>query len=184
MGTQQPGVLAFTVPATPRRFGWLFWTLCTLSIGLTLFLTRELIGEIRAKSWPQVPCSILRSRLAYTSSNPRQAMPDILYFYEFQGESYQSSQICPSASARPAGWTASSQLLAMYATGSSNTCYVNPKSPKEAVLKAEPAYLLPVLGMTPLLIWLLAERGLLCGLGGRRQVALQKMATQSQIRGG
>jgi hypothetical protein len=87
-----------------------------------------------ARSWAQVPCEIVSSRVKTNSSSDGDTYSvDIVYRYTYQGHPYTSNRyhfITGSSS----GYQGKAEVVNRFPPGKQTTCFVNPGTPVDAVL--------------------------------------------------
>ncbi|OYW73865.1 MAG: hypothetical protein B7Z37_19955 [Verrucomicrobia bacterium 12-59-8] len=90
------------------------------------------------RHWSQVPCRILSSRLVSERPTPHSDPAhrvEVRYEYEFNGVKRSSTRIRQVESAPTLHLDVARQKQQNYPTGSTQTCFVNPAAPDEAVLQ-------------------------------------------------
>ena len=90
--------------------------------------------------WKETPCYILEAEIRERRIGPEVPTDyrfGVLFGYDFDGEAYSSEDY----DLRGNAWVKDAQrisgLIVKYPAGSQQTCWVNPKDPKMAVLKKE-----------------------------------------------
>ncbi len=139
----------------------IFTVLLLVGLGLTGPLIVKPIGKsTAAKNWPETPCKIIWSRvLTHEGDDSDTYSVDIFYEYEFEGQSHRSNRysfIGGSSSGRDS----KKAITKLYPRGSTQTCYVNPEQPLEAVLKRDLGFGI-LLGLIPLILSLIGIGGLI-----------------------
>ena len=138
----------------------IFTILLLVGIGLTGPLIVKPIGKATAaKTWPETPCKIIWSRVqTHEGDDGDTYSVDIFYEYEFEGQTHRSNRygfIGGSSS----GYDSKKAITQQYPRGSTQSCYVNPGQPLEAVLKPDLG-LGVLLGLVPLILVLIGAGGL------------------------
>lgn len=90
------------------------------------------------RSWTQVPCRIVSSRVATERPTPNSSPAhrvDLRYEYEFQGVKHTGSHIRQVAAAPTQHLENALRKQQDYPPGAGRTCFVNPASPADAVLE-------------------------------------------------
>lgn len=95
------------------------------------FLVRPVFDSVAWQGWKETPCAVIASHLITQSGPPPTSYrPDVLYEYQFDGQTYRSNRYGAEGLSGTAGVGEQQRLPAGMAT----VCYVNPKDPYEAVL--------------------------------------------------
>ncbi len=126
------------------------WTIPTVS------------NAVASKSWPQVPCQILSSRVErHSDSDGTTYSVDIVYSYQIDGREYKSDRY-DLLGGSSSGRSSKQRIVDQYPKGSQAVCFVSPDDPTQAVLSPgfKPIYLISFL---PVLFGLIGA-GLLVGL--------------------
>ncbi|HEY0075376.1 MAG TPA: DUF3592 domain-containing protein [Abditibacteriaceae bacterium] len=96
-----------------------------------------------AQSWTQTPCVIKESvvvRGLGKSSTKHSAKPvyslTLAYEYQFGGKAYRGTTYSFDAT-KLEGWRETAAFARSFPVGAATTCWVNPNSPAEAVLKRD-----------------------------------------------
>lgn len=115
--------------------------LLVLSGGVFTWLLGKSFGRAREMDqWQKVDCLILESQIRERKIGP--AVPSdyrfgLLFGYEFEGEPYSSENFDLRGNAWVKERARIQVLAANFPAGSPQSCWVNPKNPKQAVLKKE-----------------------------------------------
>ncbi len=126
---------------------------------LTYMFARGIVPGLRTHLWRESSCRIVESRVAQGPSGSR-SHPfrfEVLYRYEFGGQTYESRVYTP-------GYTGSDQVSEAqspadrYPPGSSALCYVDPAAPQNACLE-RPSQWIALVVLLPLIF-------VAVGLGG------------------
>jgi len=106
------------------------------AIGYYLFL-RPWLESRAAQAWVQTPCWVVsRGLKTHTGGNKATYSPEIVYTYQFNGQSYQSDQYdFTQGSSSDSTWAKAA--IAQYRPRSAAVCYVNPLQPSQAVLSRD-----------------------------------------------
>ncbi len=140
-------------------------------IGGALFVFIGLLPWLRlwrAQTWPATPCLVISSTVrSQTSDDGTTYRVDILYEYRFGGQTLRSNRY-DFANWSSSGYRRKKAIVDGYPKGSEAMCYVDPRSPGEAVLERgyRPAYLI---GLFPLLFLVAGAAAWHVGLKQRRQ---------------
>ncbi|HEV7672135.1 MAG TPA: DUF3592 domain-containing protein [Thermoanaerobaculia bacterium] len=103
-------------------------------IGLLPFLGRPVIQVIGARSWPEVPCTILESGVkSHEGSDSTTYSVAVRYEYEVDGRLYRSDRY-RFMGGSSSGYDGKAEVVAGLPVGSKKVCYVDPKDPSRAVL--------------------------------------------------
>ncbi|MCB0333956.1 MAG: DUF3592 domain-containing protein, partial [Bdellovibrionales bacterium] len=105
-----------------------------LALGLFFFymLGLEVISRASVFSWEKTQCHIQSSSIGQQSGD-KQHVLRVKYSYEYKGVRYESDRFSMDDPEYDK-YSKASQAIAPYEQGSTTDCYVNPKSPSEAVL--------------------------------------------------
>ncbi len=90
------------------------------------------------RTWPQVPCRILSSRIVSERPTPHSDPAhrvEVRYEYELNGVKHSSTRIRQVESAPTLHLDDARQKQQLYPTGTTQACWVNPAAPDEAVLQ-------------------------------------------------
>jgi hypothetical protein len=93
--------------------------------------------QLRAsRAWPETPCTILQVGVVTetTHQGGRFFKPQVVYQYDFAGETHKSSQLDFSAD-MDFNYAQIRKLVRIYYVGQSTTCFVNPAQPGQSVLR-------------------------------------------------
>jgi len=125
-------------PASPvqRIFVGLFFSVFLAMGGAFFYFTvlQPFFQSTAARHWVETPCRVLSSEVKYHSgSKGGTYSEEIAYAYQVDGREYHSDryQFLRFSSS---GRQAKANVVAKYPRGRQAVCYVNPKSPSEAVL--------------------------------------------------
>jgi Protein of unknown function (DUF3592) len=117
-------VMALTLITAGSFFAWRMW----LSYQKTAV----------SRSWIPLPCHIDSSRIISERQTPHSTLThrvEILYSYDLASQHYVSSRIRHVEAAPTAHLDKVQPLQQEYPPGTTQTCYVNPAAPHEAVLQ-------------------------------------------------
>jgi hypothetical protein len=137
-------------------FSIFFWLFALLSLGTLVFGARELIESFQSRSWPRVPCRIVRSKIE--SRNDGHYSPSIEFRYVVNGQMHRSHLLSLSGQVWSTDYNAVAAQVAKYPAGSTNNCIVNPKDPERAFLEPSVSYAALVLAPAFMFIWAIYER--------------------------
>lgn len=105
-----------------------------VGVALLPLLGRPVLQALLARSWQEVPCTILYSGVREsTGSDSTTYKVEVFFEYEVDGKAYRSSRhrfLGGSSS----GYAAKAAVVAELPVGSRKVCYVDPKNPARAVL--------------------------------------------------
>jgi hypothetical protein len=115
-----------------RCFFLLFFLIgAALSYG---FFIKPIWKIVQAKSWPAVPCTIIRSEVkTHSDSDGDTHSVDIHYRYEIAGEVFDANRY-HFFGGSSSGYREKRAIADRYEPGSQATCFVNPHDPLDAVL--------------------------------------------------
>lgn len=138
----------------------LFGAFFVIGLVLSYFLLyRPISKSISARSWAEVQCTIIDSRVQrHESDDGSTYSVDILYSYEFGGREYRSNRY-EFIGGSSSGYDGKREVVDRYSRGSRQVCYVNPANPSESVLKRDLG-LKMLLGLIPLVFLLIGGGGL------------------------
>lgn len=99
------------------------------------FSVQPLLLAYEARSWQAVPCTILASEVGTHrgSKGSKTYSIDIKYRYEIQNQTYEGDDY-NFFTGSSSGYDSKAAIVEKYPPGSAQTCYVNPRDPREAVL--------------------------------------------------
>lgn len=103
------------------------------------FFTVGPLGDwLSAQDWVETPCTILQSEVGvHTSSDDGATYSiDIVYEYTWEGATYQSDRY-NFMGGSSSGRRGKESVVGQYPAGSTRVCFVDPRSPEEAVLNRE-----------------------------------------------
>jgi hypothetical protein len=93
------------------------------------------------RSWPELPCTILSSRIEERRHDPF-AQPEyrhaVVFAYEWQGAMRTGSLLSRRGNPWYANGSKAEKSVARFPQGMQTTCRVNPRDPDAAVLKPDP----------------------------------------------
>src|SRR3954452_3793178 len=120
-------------------FGRLFFSLFCLAffaMGLFFFsmIGRDVAGRCATYRWPLVPCVIRSSRVLTDDRSEKPYRLIVEYEYGFNGRDYVSRR-AQLTDVRSGSYGEVLKLATKYPPESHANCYVNPKTPAEAVLQ-------------------------------------------------
>jgi len=85
--------------------------------------------------WVPTPCVVVSSKVgSHSDSDGTTYSVDILYRYTFGGREYRCDRY-DAMGGSSSGYSGKQRIVARYPAGAESTCYVNPASPAEALLK-------------------------------------------------
>jgi hypothetical protein len=127
---------------------------------------RPIARTISAESWITTPCQVLRAEVrSHDGDDGTTYSVYILYQYEFNSQTYKSDRY-EFVGGSSSGYQGKARIVEQYRTAPQPVCYVNPKSPSEAVLqRGFHAKLL--LALFPLPFLLIGVGGLIGTLRGK-----------------
>lgn len=103
-------------------------------LGTLPFLGRPVVQAIGARSWPEVPCTILESRVeSHSGDESTTYSVEVRYEYEVDGRLYRSDRY-RFMGGSSSGYDGKAEVVAGLPTGSRKICFVDPKDPSRAVL--------------------------------------------------
>jgi len=104
--------------------------------GAMYWLTiRPIAKTLDARNWTQTPCKVLSARVqSHRGDDSTTYSVDILYEYTFEGRTYKSNRYS-FVGGSSSGRSGKAEVVNSYKKAKNPVCYVNPKSPSEAVLK-------------------------------------------------
>lgn len=123
-------------PANSKGCVLLFGGLFVVAGAAVLFLwyLPELTKSISSTKWAETPCTVLSSRVKTHSGDSITYSVDIFYAYQFEGRDYKSNRYGLFGGSS-SGYRGKAAVVARYPAGSKAVCYVDPKNPRDAVLK-------------------------------------------------
>lgn len=99
------------------------------------FLIRPTFRILSARSWTQIPCTILSSEVkTHDNSEGDTYSVAITYRYTFGGNEYQSSRY-DFFGGSSSGYGAKQAIVSRHPPGSVRSCFVDPDNPPQAVLE-------------------------------------------------
>lgn len=114
--------------------GLFFGVFLFAGIGLGWFLIRPVAQAVGARSWREVPCTILESSVkSHDGSDSTTYSVAVLYEYEVDGRLYRSDRY-RFLGGSSSGYDGKAEVVAGLPAGSRKVCYVDPKDPSRAVL--------------------------------------------------
>jgi nitrate reductase NapE component len=117
-------------------FGLLF-----VAVGVAVLVPMTLLPSIRlaiSMAWTETPCAIVGSQLrSWSTDDGTSYRADVLYQYSAGGREWLSNttHFFPYINS---GHTGARELLNRYPSGSSTTCWVDPRDPSRSVLERQP----------------------------------------------
>lgn len=139
-----------------------------LAIGLVSFWLmgmRPWLNLVAARSWEQVPCTVLESHVDESSDSDGTTYKVVVFFsYRHGGQDYRSNRY-NFLDFYSGGYDRKAETVASYPPGKRTFCYVDPENPAEAVLVRDfsGGYLI---GLIPLIFVAVGGGGLIFALGG------------------
>ncbi|MBI5363533.1 MAG: DUF3592 domain-containing protein [Planctomycetes bacterium] len=116
---------------------------------LVLGVVYPLLRERAARSWEQVPCTIVTSELrSSTRKGHTKYRPAITFRYEYAGATYTSNDFALTGW-ETSGGSSARDIVANHNPGSAAKCFVDPTDPTDAVMvrDIEPIWLPLVLSL-------------------------------------
>jgi|GEM_PF-746573 len=115
-------------------FGGVF---AVAGVGMLIFMTiLPLWRTAIAQTWNQVPCVVERSELLrFEGDDGPTYRIDILYTYDFAGQTYGSNRYSFASIGSSSGHKGKQKVLNQYSVGHQTACYVDPGDPTNAVLE-------------------------------------------------
>lgn len=93
-----------------------------------------LLRERAARSWEQVPCTIVTSELHKSTRKGKTSYrPAITFRYEYAGTTYTSDDFALTGW-QTSGGSSARDIVANHNPGSAAQCYVDPEDPTDAVI--------------------------------------------------
>ena len=140
---------------------------------------QPILRNLDSKSWEEVPCRIVSSRVeSHSSSDGTTYSVEITYTYNWRGRSYTSDRY-HFADMSSGGRTGKERVVSRYPAGAERVCYVDPDHPSEAILSRDlgwiPFFVIPFGG-----IFALVGLGLMAGA----VMAKGGLGSRSRDRGG
>jgi hypothetical protein len=158
--------------AVAGRFGLGCFFLIFLGVGLGTawpFLVAPLIEKSGADRWKATPCTILESRVdSSTSKGSTTYRVAVRYEYEVHGRKYVSERYGFMGSVYSSGRESKEAVVRSLPSGSTSVCYVNPRSPGQAVLDRSLSSDF-VIGIVPLAFTLVGAIGLVFAVRAGRK---------------
>jgi hypothetical protein len=145
------------LPRSPFR--GFFWIALLGFLAMAGFGIQEIVTEMRAGRWPQVPCEIQCSGV---SEQSRGGSPGFIvtvrYTYQWEGRIYISDHIRIKPELIHSSVADAEARAAKFPKGARLQCHVNPANPREAILECSPDYVALAISPFLLVIWALYER--------------------------
>lgn len=127
-------------------------------VGLYFFGILPVYRLIRAQSWQEVPCEVVGSDVAVSSSSDGDTYRvDITFAYRYNGQRYESDRYNFSTG-YSSGYEGKKKVVDAYPVGTETVCYVDANDPSRAVLNRQPGLYL-LLGLFPLPFFLVGVFG-------------------------
>ncbi|HEV7668846.1 MAG TPA: DUF3592 domain-containing protein [Thermoanaerobaculia bacterium] len=105
-----------------------------VGLGLSVFFGRPVLRTIAARSWPEVPCTILYSAVrSHSGDDSTTYSVEAVYEYEIGGRRYKSSRY-RFLGGSTSGYEGKAAVVARLPVGSRAFCFVDPKDSYNAVL--------------------------------------------------
>lgn len=148
--------------------GLFFTVFLVAGLGVLGFLSLGPVFQaFQARSWDQVPCTVLSSQVARSSSGDGDTYSvDIVYEYEIWGQRYQGDRydFVPGSSS---GYEGKAEVVARHPPGSRHTCRVHPEEATRSVFSTDlhGGYFFGLLGLPFFLVgagglwWVVAASG-------------------------
>jgi hypothetical protein len=157
--------------ASPRSpFRGFFWIALLGFLAMAGIGIQEIVTELRAGCWPQVPCEILRSGVAAQDrSGSSRFVATVLYSYRWQGHTYVSDKIGFHPELSHSDVADAEARAAKFPKGARLQCHVNPANPRETILESRLDFMPLLLSPFLLVIWALYERVALADWFERRR---------------
>jgi len=103
-------------------------------LGFTAFFVWPAVRVIQARSWSEVPCEILESRVAsHAGEDGSTYSVEVLYRYRVDGREYTSDRY-RFLGGSSSGYEGKARAVERIPSGTRTVCYVDPADPTEAVL--------------------------------------------------
>jgi len=152
----------------------IFSVVLLIGLGLTApLIVKPITKSTSAKTWPETPCKIIWSRVqTHEGEDGDTYSVDIFYEYQFEGQTHRSNRYS-FIGGSSSGSDSKRAITKKYPRGSTQTCYVNPDQPLEAVLKPDLGLGI-LLGLIPLILLLVGIGGLIAMRNKGRKAAAQK----------
>ncbi len=113
-----------------------FGVFAAMGMLFLVLMGREVLKELRTRSWEATPCNIESIAVIEKRGNDSPFTIAVRYHYSVRGRSYTSEQFAIKERTFRRGSEAA-QVADGFPAGASATCYVNPDAPQEAVLERE-----------------------------------------------
>ncbi len=111
-----------------------FGVFLVVGLGMSLFFTLPALKVVKARSWREVPCTVLESRVrTHSDSDGNTYSVDILYEYEAGGRMRRSNRY-EFLGGSSGGSAAKEATVAANPPGTRRSCFVNPENPDDAVM--------------------------------------------------
>lgn len=112
-------------------FGLIFGT-----VGLVMLVlaVRSSLRQLDTRHWIATPCEIVESSI---TRDDEQHRFDTVFTYNFNGNSYTGRSFTHEGGLREKHINDAQRLLSQYPQGTSTTCYVNPATPDEALIRRD-----------------------------------------------
>jgi hypothetical protein len=139
------------------------------------FFIHPALQIVEARSWAELPCDIVSSRVrTHRGDDSATYSVDVLFRYEIDGREYESNRY-QFLSGSSSGYERKAKIVEALPAGADTTCYVNPDEPFEAVIERgfTGDYLF---GFVPLIFALIGVGGLVFAIG------IMRRATQDAAR--
>lgn len=102
-----------------------------------IFFIRPLLGILDARDWPEVPCTVISSKVeSHSSSDGTTYSVEIVYKYTVAGKPYQSDRY-DFTDFSSSGRNGKQKIVRRYPPGKKTICFVNPDDPNSAVLNRD-----------------------------------------------
>ena len=111
-----------------------FGVFLVAGLGMSLFFTLPALKVVKARSWREVPCTVIESRVrTHSDSDGSTYSVDILYEYEAGGRMRRSNRY-EFLGGSSGGSAAKESIVAANPPGTRRSCFVNPENPDDAVM--------------------------------------------------
>src|SRR4051812_23543302 len=115
------------------------FSLCIVAISGLIFsaIGPDLVSAARSYAWQTAPCVILSSKIVEEPYSPTvmHYVPKVDYTYTFAGREYRSARFTTSKRQGFVDFSRAERAVTRFAPGFRTTCFVNPRTPVEAVLQ-------------------------------------------------
>ena len=111
-----------------------FGVFLLVGLGMSLFFLLPALKVAKARSWREVPCAVIESRVrTHSDSDGSTYSVDILYEYEAGGRTRRSNRY-EFLGGSSGGQTPKDAIVAANPPGTRRSCWVNPENPDDVVM--------------------------------------------------